>query len=616
MARRALTRAYEAAAPGDRWRPRRGNASANADHQADAAIIRAKARALVQNVPYIAAALRGLVAATVGTGIVPRATGAQADRINKLLREWGPVCDADGRLDYAGVIAAAYRTMEQDGEVLIRLRPRSASDGLPVPLQLQLLEIDWLDSVRTSTAGQSGNRVVNGIEYDALGRVAAYWLWDTHPGDVGLQKSLRAQSRRVPAENIIHLYSPDRPGQGRGFSRFAPIIARVRDLQLYEDAEIARKNLETRLGVLYSGDPEALSNAGEVDAAPDTAGGHLGDLPSGSITRLPVGSNVTVVEPTVAPGHTDYVKYQLHVILAGIGVPYEMATGDMRETNFSSARVRQIDFRREVEQVQWLCLVPSLLNRIHRAFIDAAVLAGKLRQANYGCDYSMPRWSYVDPEKEVAADRAEIAAGLSSISEKLRSRGYDPATVFAEIEAESNDLKARGVLDLLLFKETGKPPPWLQAQPTAQAQATADAGARAQQQLADLLVRMDARLQAMEQRSPEVHVHQAATTVHVPATTVNVEAARHEVHVHQEPTTVHVPPTTVNVEAARHEVHVAAPEVRFEVPVPAVHVSVPPRKTITTIERDAERRMTRTVSTDEIIAPAAKPPASAGTKKD
>jgi hypothetical protein len=41
--------------------------------------------------------------------------------------------------------------------------------------------------------------------------------------------------------------------------------------------------------------------------------------------------------------------------------------------------------------------------------------------------------------------------------------------------------------------------------------------------------------------------------------------------------------------------------VRFEVPVPAVHVSVPPRQTTTVVERDESKRITRTVSTDQLL---------------
>ncbi|MBD8531483.1 MULTISPECIES: phage portal protein [unclassified Massilia] len=456
FARQQLARAYEAASPRDTWRPRRAGASANADHKADARTVRTKARALVQNVPYIRAGLEGLVSAAVGTGILPRATGREKDVLNKLFAEWSKVCDADGRFDFFGLTKAADTAMEQDGEVLVRLRWRRASDGLPVPLQLQLLEIDWLDDSKTGT--YQSNTIINGIEYSPLGAVAAYWLWDQHPGEVSTVRG-RAQSQRVSADVIVHLFSPERPGQGRGFSRFASVISRVRDLQLYEDAELARKNLETRLSVLASGDmtqmenPAGLGGAGEGQGARD-----LGDLGGGTVVGMPAGMNFTVVEPKAAPGYVDYVKYQLHLIAAGIGVPYEMLTGDMSGVNFSSARVRLLDFRRSVQQLQWLVLIPKLLEPLWGAFVEAAYLAGKVKSRDKSVDFSPPKWDYVNPEQDVKADLAEIGAGLSSISEKLRQRGYDPKVVFAELESDIKDLQGRGILDVLLFMQRGNMP--------------------------------------------------------------------------------------------------------------------------------------------------------------
>lgn len=459
FARKQLERAYEAASPRDTWRPRRAGASANADHKADAKTLRVKARALVQNVPYCCAALKGLTTATVGTGIVPRATGQDKDIINKLFALWSKVCDADGRYDYFGMEKAAYAAMEQDGEVLVRLRPRRPTDGLPVPLQLQLLEIDWLDDTRTGTNGN--NQIISGIEYDALGAVAAYYLWDQHPGDANTVRGRKTQSTRVSAQFIIHLYNPERPGQGRGFTRFAPVIARVRDLQLYEDAELARKNLETRLSVLASGDMSGMENPASLGgAAPEQGGGvrDLGELGGGGIVGMPPGMNFTVVEPKAAPGYVEYVKYQVHIIATGLGVPYEMVTGDMSGVNFSSARVRGLDFRREVQQMQWLVLIPKLLVPIHQAFIEAAYLAGKIRGRDMAVDFSPPKWDYVNPEQDVKADQAEIAAGLSTLSEKLRQRGYDPDVVFAEWKSDFDKLKSLGILDTMLFLQRGNMP--------------------------------------------------------------------------------------------------------------------------------------------------------------
>lgn len=443
--RQALTRAYEAAAPKDKWRPRRAGASADADHRADAAVLRAKARSLYQNVPYIRAGIEGLVSYTIGTGIVSRAMGRDADAFNAAFQAWQSVCDADGRLSWSGMQAAADRAMEVDGEVLIRLRPRRPQDGLPIPLQLQLLEIDYLDTSKTGTVGN--NEIVNGIEHDQLGRVVAYWLWDRHPGGVVIPRGSIRESTRVPAERIVHLYNPERPGQGRGFTRLAPVIPRVRDLQLYEDAELARKNLETRLSVLASGDVSMLADPepGQVLQA-----GDLGDLGGGTIIQLPPGMQTTVVEPKAAPGYVEYVKHQQHVIAAGMGVPYEILTGDVSETNFSSARVRRLDFRAGIQALQWNVVIPKLIEPVCRAASQAAALAGIIRGPIQQWDHSVPKWDYVNPEQDVKSDMLEISAGLSSVSEKLRQRGYNPSQVFAEIRADFDALGEGGVMSMLL----------------------------------------------------------------------------------------------------------------------------------------------------------------------
>lgn len=455
-ARQLLVRAYEGASKRDGWNPRRAGASANADHSADAATLRARSRALVQNVPYIAQGLRALVANIIGTGIAPRWIGQDKDVLETLWKEWGKACDADGRWDIYGLQAAAYRAQEQDGEVLIRLRWRRPSDGLPVPLQLQLLEIDWLDSTKTQPNGN--NQIVNGIEYDVLGKVAGYWLFDEHPGERGLKLRARISSRFVSADNIIHLYTAERPGQGRGFPRISPVIARTRDLQLYEDAELQRKNLETRLGVLASGNVADIANPPTPNDPVDRTAaqaGDLGPLQSGGITQVPQGLNLTVVEPKAVPGYVDYVKYQLHLIAAGWGVTYEMMTGDMTGVNFSSARVARLNFQRQAEMEQWLHFIPKW-DRITRAFVDASVLAGKVRRPNYNVEYSTPKWDYVNPEQEVKADLAEISGGLSSFSEKLRKRGYSPPLVFAELATDIQALRDSGVLDVMLQLQKGK----------------------------------------------------------------------------------------------------------------------------------------------------------------
>jgi len=593
-------RAYEGANTKDGWRPRRAGASANLDHRADAVQLRARARSLVQNVPYIARALQSLTSATIGTGIEP-VSRAESKRLgkqlNSLWESWSPVSDADGLHDIYGLQRLAYHAMEQDGEVLIRKRMRLASDGLPVPLQLQVLEADYIDTAKIGPVA-GGGRIVSGKQFDALGRCTGYWLFESHPGDP--LSASKVASKLVPASDIIHLFDARRPGQMRGITRLAPIIARSRDLMLYEDAVLARKNLESRLGVLASASVDAMGNpsdgATSVDAA-KVADGDLGALPSGGITELPPGLNLTAFDPKPEGGTVEYLKWQLHLIASGIGVPYEALTGDMNEVNFSSARIRIIDFRRDVEQMQWTVLVPRMLNRIWQWFCEAANFTGL--PIDTAVEWSTPRWDYVNPQQDINAEVEAIKYGLMTPSESLRRRGYKPEQVFAELGSDFAALKDSGALPFLQF---------MQGKPAADAEPTDPATPPKQGK------RSAGDIPPMQLTLPAIHIHQSETRIEPPVVnvggpTVNVERAEAPaVHVNVQPTPVTIDVQPAEVRADAPVIHVAAPNVTIQpaqvtveleanIPPAEITLDLPTRKTTTDITRDS---MGRIVSTTQI----------------
>ncbi|MGP1681435.1 MAG: phage portal protein [Giesbergeria sp.] len=448
-ARQMLSRAYEGASRSDGWRVRRAGASARADYIADAREVRYRARALVSNVPLIAQAVSVMVSCTIGIGIGPRWVNDRDGRIASRWKAWGKLADYDGLLDFNGLQGKAWATMKVDGEVLARMRERRVGPTV-VPLQIQLLEIDWLDVERNEMRGDS--EVIAGIEYGRRGERAAYWLFDRHPGDMGLRATLR-ESQRVPADEIIHLFNPARPGQQAGISALAPVIPTVRDLQVYEDAEQARKNLETRMSVLGEWDESLLTDADlpknqTGESGPVTL--DLGELAGGGLFGMPPGmKNPTFIQPNAAPGYVEYVKHKQKIICAGMGVPYEFATGDMSEVNFSSSRVRTNQYKRDVEREQWTLAVPMFCERIATRWLSLLDLAGMPAPPDVYPDWTTPKWASVNPVQDVAADLSEIKGGLSSISEKIRQRGYDPELVFSELKSDLERLNKDGTLPLL-----------------------------------------------------------------------------------------------------------------------------------------------------------------------
>jgi lambda family phage portal protein len=202
---------------------------------------RNRARDAVRNVPYAARAVELQVTNIVGTGIVPRFADR---RLQDLWLSWEDSADAAWIRDIYGLQEAATRAWLESGECFIRLRARRPGDGLPLPLQVELLESDMLPNQDWIAA--NGNPVYQGIELNAIGRREAYHFYLKHPGD----KHLSGQSLetvRVPAERVCHLYDPARPGQLRGFPPLATVLQRMQQMSDFDEATIERQKLASAL---------------------------------------------------------------------------------------------------------------------------------------------------------------------------------------------------------------------------------------------------------------------------------------------------------------------------------------------------------------------------------
>ena len=208
--------------------------------------LRAKSRDLVRRNAWANSALESYVANAIGTGIKPQSMVQDAtvrEAIQALWRDWTVDADAAGLTDFYGLQALACRAMLEGGEALVRLRYRRPEDGLPVALQLQVLEAEHLP-VTLNTTAENGNLIRAGIEFDRLGRRVAYHLYRSHPED-GMLAPMSGDGGlttvRVDAAEIIHLFRALRPGQIRGEPWLARALVKLNELDQYDDAELVRK---------------------------------------------------------------------------------------------------------------------------------------------------------------------------------------------------------------------------------------------------------------------------------------------------------------------------------------------------------------------------------------
>lgn len=444
-----LTRsAFDSASGGRRWENVKSVDSLNAAILAGATVSARRAGYYARNNPWVCAAVQGLVSNAVGTGIKPRSRhpdDATRKRVHALWNVWTDSADASGLTDFYGLQALALRSMIESGETFARLRV--GGNGL-VPLQLELIDREQvpMDLHREITAGA---RIRAGIELNVVGQRVAYHVYSNRPGDP--LAPMQLDLVRLPASDMIHLFQALAPGQLRGMTWLAPILLRLHELDQYEDATLVK----AKVAALFTGfirDPDGT--VAGLNNGSGTGGVLQVGMEPGSLIPLPPGADIQFSDPADPGDYGAYVKNHIRAIASGLGLPYELVSGDLEGVTYSSIRAGLVEFRRRMEQLQHNVIVFQLCRPVWERFIRIAILCGHLPARDFdrdpaafmAVDWLPPKWDWVDPQKDANAEIMQINAGLKSRSQSIAERGYDAEEVDAAIAADKAREKAMGLI--------------------------------------------------------------------------------------------------------------------------------------------------------------------------
>jgi lambda family phage portal protein len=274
---------------------------------------------------------------TVGEGLRPRPIGAEST-VNQhldLWEEWGETtaCDIEGQNNIYQLQSLAMRTTAERGDILVRriINP----DWQPLPLKLQLLEGDFLD--HTKEADTDSERIIQGVQLTPWSERLGYWIHDRHPGDSGAYFKWDA-SRFVPAVDVIHLFRQDRAHQVRGIPWGSTCLFRLRDYDLYADAQLLRQQIASMF-VGFVTDPDAA----QIDAPAEGSNAEdrrVFDMEAGTLEYLPLGKEVNFSSPPHAEGMSEYASLTLHEIAMGFGISTSSGRMDRKPTGDDRSRQR------------------------------------------------------------------------------------------------------------------------------------------------------------------------------------------------------------------------------------------------------------------------------------
>lgn len=443
---------YDAAGSGRRarnWQP--GGDSINTIVFGYGDELRRRSRDQVRRNAYAATACNRYVSNIVGTGIVPVSQAKQKKlrtQVKDAWSRWVDEADADGRCDFYGLQRLAVRQAFEAGECFARLRARLPQDGLSVPMQVQLLEPDFLRDRMNEDLG-GGRRIRQGIEFDALGRRAAFHFYREHPGERYSFAGL--QTTRVPASEVIQLFEPERPGQLRGLPKLSTVLARLYEIDQWDDATMAKQRLAALFAFFFTRASEG--GYGEDDDADDPSA-RIASLEPGAGYELAPGEDVKFSSPPDAGPYMEVMRQQLRYVASGADVTYEQLTGDLTGVNYSSIRAGLLEIRRAHEMYQHGVVCFQFNRPIwSRWFADAVLVEAIGSPADFSrrpwlytrTKWVPQGWQWVDPEKEIKAVVLAIRAGLMTRSQAVAQYGYDAEEIDLEMAADNDRADALGL---------------------------------------------------------------------------------------------------------------------------------------------------------------------------
>ena len=351
------------------WRP--GLNSADTDMLPEKEISEARALDIIRNNGYAAGAVQSVKDRIVGHYFrlvhTPDYKSLGMDRT--ALREWAkmvegnfhawaddPLCnvDAQRKRTFTELLRDAEASRFVQGEAFLSREWRFAQfNQSPYGTCFQLIEPERISQPTASDPLKTRA----GIEFDNWGAATAYHIRTRHPGDYMAGNGGLIEWQRVTKFNqygwlqMIHVFDQQRANQTRGFSKFAPILQKLKMSDRHHNVTLELQIIASALAIVIESQFGQGSALDAIGASPMQG---LSEY-VGAQAQFKQGSPVMfdgVKIPTLFPGEKLNVSraeppgesFQafenalLRHVAKGLNMSYESLSGDYTQTTYSSAR--------------------------------------------------------------------------------------------------------------------------------------------------------------------------------------------------------------------------------------------------------------------------------------
>jgi lambda family phage portal protein len=225
-------------------------------------------------------------------------------------------------------------------------------------------------------------------------------------------------------------------------------MIRMRHLGGYEEAAVVNARAgASKMGFYKPG----LSGEEYTGDTKDAQQNPVTSVEPGINEILPPGWEFIPYEPKYPDQQYDgFVRATLRGMSAGLGVAFSSLSNDLSDVNFSSIRAGLIEERETWKGLQKL-FVEAVNDRVFSEWLLMSLTTGAVNLPLSRYDkFNVPkwtgrRWAWVDPLKDVEANRAAVGAGFKSATQVINEMGGDREDVYQEIAQDLEYAESLGL---------------------------------------------------------------------------------------------------------------------------------------------------------------------------
>lgn len=424
-------------------------------------------------------------------GITPEAAKAWQQKAEAEFALWATKpqnCDAIGMNSFYSQQGLALASSMVSGDVIAVVKHLEPEPLNPYGLRLHLVEADRCStpqdmrggnfSLYGTTEGENPtthNKIHDGVEVDANGRVVAYWICNAYPHQFTAEKQewqrVAVRGAKTGLPNVLHMMMAERPDQYRGVPYLAPVIEPLLQLRRYTESQLMAALIQSffTAWIQTSTNPAELpfnevGPGDEVAGVPDQNPADISvsenqneyEMGPGTVNVLQPGEEIKFGNPNIPTAGFDvFVKQICKLVGAGLNMPYEVLLKEFN-SNYSASRAALLE---AYEQFKILRnnFVSQFCQPVYELWLTEAVARGRIKAPGFfddpliraawcGARWIGPVQGSLDPKKEAEAALTLVSHGIKTHEQITRELGGgDWNDNVEQLRLENEALAAAGV---------------------------------------------------------------------------------------------------------------------------------------------------------------------------